>query len=167
MPLASAHVVNSAFPIWLRVSHFPNLFFMAFIIRAGVQILADHPRLYWHCDCTPGSDWFRFQKPVPTGRVWTAKDDSVTISGWLGIPGIAAEEAERLDTGNPHLRSMNAVIGYHVQATDGMIGHVENFMIDPAAGEIRYLIVATKNWWFGQHVLLSLYAVRDISWSDQ
>jgi sulfoxide reductase catalytic subunit YedY len=85
---ASAAVVTSGFPVWLRVNHFLNLFFMAFIIRAGVQILADHPRLYWHRDCTPGTDWFRFQKPVPTGRVWTAKDDSVTIPGWLGIPGI-------------------------------------------------------------------------------
>ena len=84
----SAHAVSSGFPAWLRVSHFLNLFFMAFIIRAGIQILADHPRLYWHRDCTPGTEWFRFQKPVPTGRVWTAKDDSVTIPGWLGIPGI-------------------------------------------------------------------------------
>ncbi len=85
---ASAHAVMSGFPVWLRLTHFLNLFFMAFIIRAGIQILADHPRLYWHRDCTPGTDWFRFQKPVPTGRLWTAKDDSVTIPGWLGIPGI-------------------------------------------------------------------------------
>ena len=85
---ASAHAVMSGFPAWLRLTHFLNLFFMAFIIRAGIQILADHPRLYWHRDCTPGTDWFRFQKPVPTGRLWTAKDDSVTIPGWLGIPGI-------------------------------------------------------------------------------
>ena len=85
---ASAHAVMSGFPAWLRLTHFLNLFFMAFIIRAGIQILADHPRLYWHRDCTPGTDWFRFQKPVPTGRFWTAKDDSVTIPGWLGIPGI-------------------------------------------------------------------------------
>ena len=61
---------------------------MVFIIRAGVQILADHPRLYWKRDCTPGTEWFRFQKEVPVDRIWTAKDDSVTLPGWLGIPGI-------------------------------------------------------------------------------
>jgi sulfoxide reductase catalytic subunit YedY len=65
-----------------------NLFFMAFIIRAGLQILADHPRLYWKRDCTPGTELFRFQMVVPTGRVWTAKDDSVTLPRWLGIPRI-------------------------------------------------------------------------------
>jgi DMSO/TMAO reductase YedYZ molybdopterin-dependent catalytic subunit/thiosulfate reductase cytochrome b subunit len=85
---ASVASVTSGFPLWLRAQHFLNLLFMAFIIRSGIQILADHPRLYWKRDCTPGTDWFRFQKPVPTGRVWTAKDDSVTIPGWLGLPGI-------------------------------------------------------------------------------
>ena len=84
----SARAVTTGFPAWLRVQHFLNLLFMAFIIRAGIQVLADHPRLYWKRDCTPGTEWFRFQKAVPTGRIWTAKDDSVTLPGWLGIPGI-------------------------------------------------------------------------------
>ena len=84
----SAVAVTTGFPAWLRLQHFLNLFFMTFIIRAGLQILADHPRLYWKRDCTPGTEWFRFQKAVPAGRVWTAKDDSVTLPAWLGIPGI-------------------------------------------------------------------------------
>jgi DMSO/TMAO reductase YedYZ molybdopterin-dependent catalytic subunit/thiosulfate reductase cytochrome b subunit len=84
----SALAVTTGFPAWLRVQHFLNLLFMAFIIRSGIQVLADHPRLYWKRDCTPGTEWFRFQKAVPAGRIWTAKDDSVTLPGWLGIPGI-------------------------------------------------------------------------------
>jgi DMSO/TMAO reductase YedYZ molybdopterin-dependent catalytic subunit/thiosulfate reductase cytochrome b subunit len=84
----SAPSVDSGFPWWLRLQHFLNMLFMMFIIRAGIQILADHPRLYWKRDCTPGTDWFRFQRPVPTGRIWTAKDDSVTLPKWLGIPGL-------------------------------------------------------------------------------
>ena len=84
----SAPSVDSGFPWWLQLQHFLNMFFMLFIMRAGLQILADHPRLYWGRDCTPGTDWFRFQVPVPKGRVWTAKDDSVTLPTWLGIPGL-------------------------------------------------------------------------------
>jgi methionine sulfoxide reductase catalytic subunit len=84
----SAPSVDSGFPWWLQLQHFLNMFFMLFIMRAGLQILADHPRLYWGRDCTPGSDWFRFQVPVPKGRIWTAKDDSVTLPTWLGIPGL-------------------------------------------------------------------------------
>lgn len=85
---SSASVSYTGFPLWLRIQHFVNLFMLMFIIRSGIQILADHPRLYWNRDCTPGTEWFRFQKPVPEGVVWTAKDDAVTIPGWLGIPGI-------------------------------------------------------------------------------
>lgn len=68
--------------------------------------------------------------------------------------------------GDPHLRSMTVVKGYDLQATDGGIGHVENFLIDDASWQIRYLIVDTSNWWFGRHVLISPFAVRDIVWAD-
>jgi methionine sulfoxide reductase catalytic subunit len=55
----AAPSVDSGFPWWLQLRHFLNMFFMLFIMRAGLQILADHPRLYWGRDCTPGNDWFR------------------------------------------------------------------------------------------------------------
>ncbi len=84
----AAPSVDLGFPWWLRLQHFLNMLFMMFIIRAGIQILADHPRLYWKRDCTPGTEWFRFQRPVPAGRVWTAKDDAVTLPTWFGIPGL-------------------------------------------------------------------------------
>jgi len=71
------------------------------------------------------------------------------------------------DAGDPHLRSIAAVTGYHIHATDGAIGHVENFLIDDAGWDIRYLVVDTRNWWPGQHVLVSPYAVREIDWSDR
>lgn len=78
----------NGFPLWLRIQHLLNLFLMMFIIRSGIQILADFPRLYLDRNCTPGKEWFRFQKPVPTDRVWTSRDDAVTIPGWLGLTGI-------------------------------------------------------------------------------
>lgn len=84
----NAPSIDSGFPAWLRWQHFFNLFLMTFILRSGVQILADHPRLYWNAHCTPGTEWFRFQRPVPKDRLWTAKDDSVTLPKWLGIPGL-------------------------------------------------------------------------------
>jgi len=70
------------------------------------------------------------------------------------------------DEGDTHLRSIAAVKGYHIHATDGEIGHVENFLVDDASWDIRYLIVDTRNWWPGQHVLISPYAVQKISWSE-
>lgn len=76
------------FPLWLRLQHFFNLFLLLFIMRSGIQILADHPRLYVDNNCTPGKEWFRFQKPVPLDRLWTARDDAVSLPGWFGLPGL-------------------------------------------------------------------------------
>jgi methionine sulfoxide reductase catalytic subunit len=79
---------HAGMPIWDGVQHFLNLFLMIFVIRAGVQILSDHPRLYWTRHSTPGKDWFRIQKPVPADPLWTAKKDSITLPGQVGLPGI-------------------------------------------------------------------------------
>ena len=79
----------------------------------------------------------------------------------------ASNPAPVEESGDPHLRSVDAVTGYHIHATDGDIGHVEDFLIDEASLGIRYLIVDTKNWWPGEHVLMSPYAVREIRWSDR
>ena len=76
------------FPAWVDVQHFFNLLFMIFIIRSGVQILSDHPRLYWTRHCTPGRDWFRIQKPVPEDPLWTAKQDSISLPSQVGLPGL-------------------------------------------------------------------------------
>ncbi len=75
-------------PAWARWQHWLNLFFMTFILRAGVQILADHPRLYWTRHSTPGRDWLRMQRPVPADPLWTAKQDSISLPKHLGLPGL-------------------------------------------------------------------------------
>ena len=79
---------STALPAWVRVQHFLNLMLLTFIIRAGIQILADHPRLYWTRHCTPGKEWFRFQKQVPDDPLWTAKQDSITLPKHVGLPGL-------------------------------------------------------------------------------
>jgi len=81
----SAPSVDSGFPEWLQVQHFLNMFFMLFIMRAGLQILADHPRLYWSRDCTPGSDWFRFQVPVPVDEGWTRYNGLQQLSYFITV----------------------------------------------------------------------------------
>src|SRR5271165_2102561 len=71
----------------------------------------------------------------------------------------AGKESHRGD-GDPQLRSVASVNGYHVHATDGQHGHVENFLADAVNWDIRYLVIATRNWWPGKHVQLAPYAVK-------
>lgn len=76
------------FPAWLRITHYVNFLFIALLIRSGLSILMDHPRLYWNAHCTPGTEWLRFTPlEVPKDRVWQAKDDARYISPWLALPG--------------------------------------------------------------------------------
>ncbi|AEF35890.1 MULTISPECIES: molybdopterin-dependent oxidoreductase [Mycobacteriaceae] len=76
-------------PAWAGWQHFFNLFLMTFIVRSGIQILADHPRLYFSRNATPDTDeWFRIAGPVPKDPMWTAKQDSVGLPDQLGLPGI-------------------------------------------------------------------------------
>lgn len=95
-------------------------------------------------------------------------------TGAFGISSYGAGRATSADTmqlgsegGDPHLRSMTAVRGYHIHATDGSIGHVENFLLDDPTWAVRYLIIDTRNWWPGAHVLISPYAVQPIDWGDR
>jgi hypothetical protein len=96
-----------------------------------------------------------------------ARGGPLTLGGEtsdLHVPG--SEHEYGLDAGDPHLRSANALRGYHVDATDGAIGHVGNFLFDDESWTIRYIVVDTKVWWFGQQVLLSPVGVRDIAAVD-
>ena len=76
------------FPLWVRWSHFFNFFFVMLLIRSGLSILYDHPRLYFNDDCTPGSEWLRATPvKVPRDRIWTAKDDARYLTPIVGTPG--------------------------------------------------------------------------------
>jgi len=70
------------------------------------------------------------------------------------------------DEGDPHLRSMLTVIGYTIQASDGQIGHVEDFQADDRAWVFRYLVADTRKWWSGVHVLVSPRAVLGFDAKD-
>ena len=87
------------------------------------------------------------------------------------LPGAAQRRneearAEREETNDVHLRSANEVTEYHIEATDGDIGHVEDFIIDEETWEIRYMVVDTQNWWPGKQVLVAPQWIGRVSWSD-
>jgi len=77
------------FPSGSAGAIFSNLFFLFMLIRSGLSILMDHPRLYWNDHCTPGTEWIRFTPlEVPKDRMWTAKDDARYLSPAGLDPGL-------------------------------------------------------------------------------
>jgi hypothetical protein len=77
---------------------------------------------------------------------------------------LAAREEQSRDE---HLRSARAVSGYGIRATDGELGHVEDFLVDDQDWAIRYLIVDPRSWWPGPHVLVAVDWIRSVSWNDE
>ncbi len=82
-------------PAFMRWTHLFNFVLMIMIVRSGLQILVDHPRLYFNTHCTPNSEWLRLRGPVPRGRrdpgrphqQWTSKQDAIPLTALVGLPG--------------------------------------------------------------------------------
>jgi hypothetical protein len=67
---------------------------------------------------------------------------------------------------DPHLLSTHDVTGHRIQASDGEIGHVKDFIIDDETWAIRYLVIDTGNWWPGKKVLVSPRWIERVSWPE-
>jgi hypothetical protein len=78
-----------------------------------------------------------------------------------------AREIDQHRSDDPHLRSVKAVMHYHIEASDGGIGHVQGLLLDEQTWAIRYLIVDTSNWWLGHQVLIAPRWIDGMSWSER
>lgn len=76
------------------------------------------------------------------------------------------EDLEQASKGDPHLRNSDEVEGYSIEATDGGIGHVEEFVIDDETYKVHYIIVDTKNWLPGKKVAVAPEWIKDVLWES-
>jgi uncharacterized protein YrrD len=105
---------------------------------------------------------------------------TATFWAWGAMPMIAIPDAQikeeeearrhaaaRRTRADAHLRSSKVVLGYRIEAADDVTGHVEDFLFDEKTWAIRYLIVDTRNWLHGKHVLVSPSWIRAVNWSER
>ena len=105
---------------------------------------------------------------------WGASPHLMGASPYLmvGSPSLMRDQeaskaaVRREEAWDPNLRSTSDATGHNIQALDGEIGHVEDFVIDDETWSIRYLVVDTKKWWPGQHVLVSPKWIERVSWEE-
>ena len=62
---------------------------------------------------------------------------------------------------------LSLIQGFHVHATDGDIGHVDDFLMEEPSWQLRYLVVDTSNWLGGKWVAVSPSSVTRIDWSNR
>lgn len=80
------------------------------------------------------------------------------------VPAVGRERPVRGSQGDPHLRSEREVRGYHIEATDGEIGQVDDFLVDDTGWTIRYMVADIGSWFSGKRVLLSPDWITHIDW---
>ena len=74
---------------------------------------------------------------------------------------------EKQQKSDPDLRSAEEVIGYHLHAIDGDIGHVSGLLVEEETWAVRYLVINTSNWWGGHQVLISAEWIKKVEWFDR
>lgn len=87
---------------------------------------------------------------------------------------VAAQKRERVlrDTDrrseDSRLRSAEQVKGYHILAADDGIGHVDDFILDDEAWDVRYLVIDPTNWWpGGRKALVAARWINGIDWAQR
>ena len=65
------------------------------------------------------------------------------------------------------LHKTSKMRGYHIHATDGVIGHVDDFLIDEQTWATAYLVVDTSNWLGGRSVLIAAAVIQSIDSPNQ
>jgi hypothetical protein len=102
--------------------------------------------------------------PLPSLILKTVDDPEVQKKS---LHASREQEGGSATDDDPNLRSIKAMHGYRIDATDGEIGHVTGFLIEEGTWAIRYLVVETGHWWSGHQVLIVPEWIRDVSWLDQ
>ena len=98
--------------------------------------------------------------------LWGSMTDPAGLAMQRSVMAEASASRSETEPADSHLRSTKEVTGYHIEATDGEIGHVENFIVDHHIWAIQYIEVNTRNWWPGKKVLMSPHWIERVSWTD-
>jgi hypothetical protein len=88
------------------------------------------------------------------------------LLGHYGYPNAIPSE----HTGAPvdsHLRSAREVRSFHLQTTNASIGHVDDFLIDYESWAMRYIVVDTRDWRNGKHVVISPQWITWVDWAQR
>jgi hypothetical protein len=99
--------------------------------------------------------------------MWGVSETSTLETPARNLPDkSSAANGPQSKRADAHLRSTQAVSGYHVQATDGIIGHVCDFMMDDKSWDIGQIVVKIGHRFTGSEVLVPAAKVDRISYDD-
>lgn len=116
---------------------------------------------YWETDLGKPLGYLSSGAPFASGFLFPPRPD---LAATHAAADTAIPESVARD---PHLQSIGEVDGHAIRASDGDIGHVEDFLIEDGCWAIRYIVVDTRNWLPGRRVLVSPHWISGIDWAEK
>lgn len=78
-----------------------------------------------------------------------------------------AEAEKSEDSGDPHLRSLNELLGYEVEGRDGPAGTVHDFVIEPGSWCISHVVIDTGKWLRVDLAIVERHAIETVDWESR
>lgn len=141
----------------------------------GHQKVLIAPQYFDHTDQTEGKLYLNLtQEQVensPTSKTHTPISKQ-HISNKIFTP-VSAEFKDKEEEAlagmmiNPedeNLCSLRDTEGLHIEALDGEIGHVSDFMVNDETWDIVWMVVNTRNWLPGNFVMISTECIQRVDW---
>ncbi|MDB6125527.1 MAG: hypothetical protein JWQ71_4520 [Pedosphaera sp.] len=101
------------------------------------------------------------------GGLWGVSGFPISEQPAKPFPGEAATASSPQPEGDDaHLRSAQAVNGYHLRTGEGTIGHICDFMMDAQSWAIGQLVIKTGHRFSGKEVLIPMKQVDRISYEE-
>lgn len=75
--------------------------------------------------------------------------------------------ASMQESGDPHLRSADELKGYHIEARNGAVGHVVDFVLRDDDWKVAFLMVDAGSWLHKRNVLLGPESIEAVDWAER
>ncbi len=115
---------------------------------------------YWDSDSTPGG-----ALATSAGVAGAPAYAAVPATAQAALVALPSPAVRKAPDGDPRLRRASAVRGYRLEAVDGSIGHIDDFLFEELTWELAFLAIDTGNWWPGKKALVSTEWVSAVSWA--
>ena len=101
------------------------------------------------------------------GSLWGIRDvPNLELPAKPPLSEPATARGPQVQRADAHLRSTQAVGGYHIQASDGVIGHVCDFLVDAQSWAIHQLVIKIGHRFSGKEVQILTSQVDRISYEE-
>lgn len=111
-------------------------------------------------------DYYGYPDYLSGSLLWGLTPYPVAHPGDLK-PYNNGQETRASESADPHLRSRKEVVGYDLQAADGPLGYLQDFLVESGSWAIRYVVVDTSKWWIGKQVVIPSPWISQIDWVDK